>query len=54
MDEHIADILISKLPAVESIVNDEELAAAKVVIAGMDAFSDPDALADSILAKLDF
>ena len=54
VDEHIADILISKLPAVESIVNDEELAAAKVVIAGMDAFSDPDALADSILAKLDF
>ena len=49
VDEHVADILISKLPAVQKIAEDEELAEAKSVIAGMD---NPEELADSILAKL--
>jgi SNF2 family DNA or RNA helicase len=49
VDEHVADILISKLPAVQKIAEDEELAEAQDVIAGMD---DPEEIADSILAKL--
>lgn len=49
VDEHVADILISKLPAVQKIAEDEELAEAQDVIAGMD---DPDEIADSILSKL--
>ena len=48
-DERIADILISKMPAVAKISQDEELAEAKDVIGGLD---DPDALAESILSKL--
>jgi len=48
-DERIADILISKMPAVAKIAQDEELAEAKDVIGGLD---DPDALAESILSKL--
>ena len=50
VDEHVADKLISKLPAVEAVAKDEELAAARQFIAGTD---DGDALASSILAKLD-
>ena len=49
-DERIADILISKMPAVATIAQDEELAEAESVIAGLD---DPDALAESILKKLE-
>lgn len=49
-DERIADILISKMPAVAAIAQDEELAEAEEVIAGLD---DPDALAESILSKLE-
>ena len=49
VDEHVADILINKLPSVEAIAKDEELAEAGDVIAGID---DAEALADSILAKL--
>jgi SNF2 family DNA or RNA helicase len=49
VDEHVADILINKLPSVEAITRDEELAEASDVIAGID---DPESLADSILAKL--
>jgi len=49
VDEQVADKLISKLPAVEAVAKDEELAAARAFIAGTD---DTDALADSILSKL--
>ena len=49
VDEHIADILINKLPAVQKIVNDEELAEAQDTIAGLD---NEDEIAASILAKI--
>ena len=52
VDEHVADILIRKLPAVEQVAKDEELAAAKDVIAGFDSQQSPDAFADKILAKI--
>jgi hypothetical protein len=37
VDEHIASILIDKLPAVEDIADDQELGAARPVLAGIDA-----------------
>ena len=49
VDEHVANILISKLPAVAEIAKDTELAEAQEVIAGLD---DEEALLDSILDKL--
>jgi superfamily II DNA or RNA helicase len=49
VDEHVADKLISKLPAVEQIAEDEELAAAAAAIGGT---QDTESLADSILSKL--
>lgn len=49
VDEQVADKLISKLPAVEAVAKDEELAAARSFIAGTD---DDAALAESIIAKL--
>jgi SNF2 family DNA or RNA helicase len=49
VDEHVANILISKLPAVAEIAQDTELAEAQEVIAGLD---DEEALLDSILDKL--
>ena len=52
VDEHVADILIRKLPAVEQVAKDEELAAAKDVIAGFDSKESPDAFADKILSKI--
>ena len=52
VDEHVADILIRKLPAVEQVAKDEELAAAKDVIAGFDSNERPDAFADKILSKI--
>ena len=49
VDEHVADKLIGKLPAVERVAEDAELAAAAAAIGGT---QDPEALADSILGKL--
>ena len=49
VDEHVADKLIGKLPAVERVAEDSELAAAAAAIGGT---QDPEALADSILGKL--
>ena len=49
-DEHIADILIGKLPAVQRLVHDDELAEAEAVIAGLD---DEEAILDSIFAKME-
>jgi len=50
VDEHVADILIRKLSAVEKVGKDSELAEAADVLAGV---SDEDAVLDSILSKLD-
>nr|MCH9834211.1 SWF/SNF helicase family protein [bacterium] len=50
VDEHVADKLISKLPGVEKIAQDTELAEARHAIGGTE---DEDALVDSILAKLE-
>jgi superfamily II DNA or RNA helicase len=54
VDEHIASILIDKLPAVQRIAKDEELAAAKDVLAGFDPNESDDDFVDSILDDLDF
>ena len=52
IDEHVADILIRKLPAVERVVQDSELAAARDVISGSDSLGDKETFAQRILAKL--
>ena len=52
VDEHVADILIRKLPAVEKVVHDEELAAAKDVIAGFDSRDDDDKFTTNLLSKI--
>lgn len=49
VDEHVADALIGKLPAVEKIAEDEDLSSAAAAIGGTE---DESALADSILAKI--
>lgn len=54
VDEHVAAILIDKLPAVEKVVKDEELAAAESVLAGVDPNQSPEQFAQSILDCLDF
>lgn len=53
VDEHIADILISKLPAVEQIAKDSELAAAEDVLAGFDPKQTDEEFASSVLSFLD-
>jgi SNF2 family DNA or RNA helicase len=54
VDEHVASILIDKLPAVEDIADDTELAAAKNILAGIDENESEEAFMQSILADLDF
>lgn len=54
VDEHVASILIDKLPAVEKIAEDSELAEAGDVLAGFDPNETPEAFAASVLADLDF
>jgi hypothetical protein len=54
VDEHMAAILIDKLPAVEKVVEDGELAAAKGVLAGFDPNQTEEEFARSVLADLDF
>jgi len=49
VDEHIADILINKMDAIEAVVGDVELAEAKYAIGGIE---DEDAIVTSILEKL--
>jgi hypothetical protein len=51
IDEHVAGILISKLPAIEKIVLDSELAAAGAVLGGIE---DQEAIVASIIGKLTF
>lgn len=53
VDEHIASILIDKLPAVEEIADDQELGAAKSVLAGIDENATEEEFAASVLASLD-
>lgn len=53
VDEHVAGILIEKLPAVERIAKDGELAEAGDVLAGFDQM-DRDAFARQVLSDLDF
>ena len=54
VDEHMAAILIDKLPAVEKVVADTELGEAKGVLAGFDPDEDEEEFALAILADLDF
>lgn len=51
VDEHIAQLIIDKLPAVGEVVEDRELAGASGVLAGVS--DNPDDLAKSVLEKLD-
>lgn len=53
VDEHVASILIDKLPAVESIAQDNELAEAGGVLAGYDPNETAEQFAASILSELD-
>jgi hypothetical protein len=53
VDEHVAQLLIEKLPAVERIARDSELAEAGSVLAGYDGMN-PDEFAESVLSHLDF
>jgi superfamily II DNA or RNA helicase len=52
-DEHVASILIDKLPAVEKLAQDQELASAKTELAGYDGFGTDEEFAQSILAMID-
>lgn len=52
VDEHVADILIRKLPAVEQVAKDAELAAAQDVLAGFDTQTDEASFAARILDKI--
>ena len=54
VDEHMAAILIDKLPAVEKVVADTELGEAKGVLAGYDPNESDEEFATSVLADLDF
>jgi superfamily II DNA or RNA helicase len=54
VDEHVASILIDKLPAVQNIAQDDELASAQGILSGIDENESEDAFVDSILADLDF
>ena len=54
VDEHMAAILIDKLPAVERVVEDTELASAAVPLAGIDESESDEEFAQSILDSLDF
>ena len=54
VDEHVASILIDKLPAVEDIAKDTELAQAKDILAGIDPNQTEEEFVASVLADLDF
>lgn len=53
VDEHVASILINKLPAVEKIADDKELAAAEDVLAGLDTGETEEEFAAAVLDLLD-
>jgi len=54
VDEHVASILLDKLPAVEKIAKDSELAGAKTVLSGIDPNESDEDFVASILEDLDF
>jgi hypothetical protein len=54
VDEHMAAILIDKLPAVEKVVDDTELAEARGALSGIDPNESDEAFAASVLADLDY
>ena len=53
VDEHIASILIDKLPSVEKVAEGTELASAGAVLAGLDEDMTDDEWIDSILNDID-
>jgi len=54
VDEHLASILIEKLPAVEAVVRDTELAEAKFALAGFNPDESEEEFALSVLGDMDF
>jgi SNF2 family DNA or RNA helicase len=54
VDEHMAAILIDKLPAVAEVVHDDELASAGSALAGLDTAVSDEEFARSVLADLDW
>lgn len=54
VDEHMASILIDKLPAVQQVVEDNELASAAHPLSGINEDESEEEFARSILADLDF
>lgn len=54
VDEHVASILIGKLPAVQDIAKDTELAEASGVLSGVDPNESEEDFAKAVLAGLDF
>jgi superfamily II DNA or RNA helicase len=54
VDEHVASILIDKLPAVEEVAQDSELAAAGVVLAGIDMGESEEDFAAAVLDAMDW
>ena len=52
VDEHVADILIKKLPAVEKVAQDSDLAEAKDIIAGFDMRKSDEDFTSDILLKI--
>jgi superfamily II DNA or RNA helicase len=54
VDEHIASILIDKLPSVEKVAEGTELASAGAVLAGLDEGMSDDEWIDSILGDIDY
>lgn len=53
VDEHIAQIIISKLPSVEAIAKDVELAEAAPILAGFDPNQTAEEFATKVLAAID-
>ncbi len=54
VDEHVASILIDKLPAVQKIAQDVELAEAGDVLGGLDTNETEEDFVKAVLAQLDF
>ena len=54
VDEHWASVLINKLPAVEKVIKDAELASAEMALSGWDETTTAEDFADSVLSKLDY
>jgi len=53
VDEHVAQLLISKLPAVEAISKDSELAEAAPILAGIDPNQTKEEFAAAVLSRIE-